>query len=318
MTSFWSNLPHPILVLAPMDDVTDFAFREVLSKIGKPDVLVTEFTSVDGLLSRGKAKVVKKLDYSEKQRPIVAQLWGADPQKFKEAAKLVCDLGFDGIDINMGCPDKGVMAKNSGAALINNYTLVTEIIENTKLGAPSLPLSIKTRLAPTNQLTKAWLTFLLAQGLSALTLHLRTAADMSKTPADWDEAGKLVALKNLVAPETIILGNGDVKSQTDAHEKYNQFKVDGVMVGRAIFTNPWFFSKEKADNMSNQKLCLQLLLDHTKLFTDHWGKTKNFEIMKKFFKVYVAGFPGAGNLRAQLMLTKDYYEVETLIRNQLR
>ena len=313
MPNFWKTLKKPITALAPMDDVTDFVFREIVSTIAKPDVLFTEFTSSDALFSNGHDKVIKRLLFTESQRPVVAQIWGSTPVNFRKAAKYIEELGFDGIDINMGCPDKAVMKKNSGASLINNKELAEKIISETRKGSPNLPLSIKTRLSSNQDLTKEWVSFLLSKNINTLIIHGRDAKSMSKGNANWEEIGKAVSLRNKINPEILIIGNGDVESYKEVKEKHEKYKVDGVMIGRGIFHNPWVFEKNENVATHTQKERLDLLLTHTKLFNDTWGETKNFETMKKFFKIYVNGFRGANNLRNKLMNSRNYEEVVYIV-----
>jgi nifR3 family TIM-barrel protein len=314
VSNFWKKLKKPITALAPMDDVTDFVFREIISNIAKPDVLFTEFTSSDALFSKGHERVEKKLIFSEIQRPIVAQLWGSTPENFKKAANLIQDLGFDGIDINMGCPDRAIMSRNSGAALINNKELVEEIISEIRKGS-KLPLSIKTRLDKTEELTKEWISFLLSKDIDTLIIHGRNAKALYKGEADWEEIGKAVELKNKINPDIILIGNGDVKSYKEVEAKYKIYGVDGVMIGRGVFHNPWVFEKNEELIPHSKGEYIDLLLTHSKLFHEKWGETKNFETMKKFFKIYVNGFKGANLLRQKLMETRSYEEVSEVIGN---
>ena len=292
-----------------MDDVTDYVFREIVATTAKPHVLFTEFTSTDALCSKGRARALRKLMFSANQRPIVAQLWGSTPEYFTQAAVLIEELGFDGIDINMGCPDKGVMKKNAGAALITNPVLAQKLIAAVKSAAHNLPLSIKTRLATTPDLTREWLSFLLTQDIAAVILHGRDAPSMSKHAADWEAIGKAVQLKNSLNPQSVLLGNGDVTSYQEVLAKYSQYQVDGVMVGRGIFGNPWLFDQTNPQIEHTTKEYLDLLLRHTKLFVDTWGETKNFNLLKKFFKVYVRDFRGADALRQKLMACTNYSQI---------
>ncbi|MCA9386392.1 tRNA-dihydrouridine synthase family protein, partial [Candidatus Dojkabacteria bacterium] len=186
------DIKKPILALAPMEDVTDFVFRELISDIAKPDVLFTEFTNVDGLFSNGKDQVIKRLKFSSNQHPIVAQIWGSTPKNYFESAKLIYDMGFDGIDINMGCPVRAVIKQRSGAALIKYKELAKEIIKAAKEGAGKLPVSVKTRIGLNKIETNEWVSFLLNQNIDVLTIHGRTAKDKSKVPANWDEIKKAV------------------------------------------------------------------------------------------------------------------------------
>jgi len=308
MSDFWKDINKPITVLAPMDDVTDLVFRETISRIAKPDVMFTEFTSAEALCSVGKDKVARKLSYTESQRPIVAQIWGSNPEAFKNAAIYIKELGLDGIDINMGCPDKYIMKKGSGAALVKNKQLAEELINAVRDGAPELSLSIKTRLDNDQILTEEWISFLLSKKINALTLHARTAKDLSKVPTNWDEIGKAVELKNKINPEVTIIGNGDVRSYKEIIEKCKVYGVDGVMVGRGIFHNPWLFEKSEKDKVHSKEEYFELLKEHTKLFNETWGNSKNFAVMNKFFKIYIKDFRGANKIRQQLMETKSYEE----------
>jgi len=309
--NFWQKLPKPILILAPMDDVTDFVFREIISETCKPDVLFTEFTSADGLMSKGKDKVIKKLLFSEKQRPIVAQIWGTLPENYYKATKLISKLGFDGIDMNMGCPDKGVIKKNAGSGIIKDFNLAKEIISAVKQGCGKMAVSVKTRLGFDSVITNEWISFLLEQKLNALTIHGRIATEMSKNKANWDEIKKSVEIRNKIAPETIIIGNGDVKNYKQALEYSNKYKVDGIMIGRGVFSNPWVFEKDKHNHKTQEYI--SLLLKHTRLYVKTWKNTKNFNVLKKFYKMYVREFDGADLLRQKLMDCNNEEEVISVI-----
>jgi len=317
MTSFWQKLPQPFLVFAPMQDVTDFVFREIVTETAKPDVLFTEFTNVDALISKGYENAIRNFRFSKKQRPIVAQIWGTNPENFHKVTQIVRKLKFDGVDINMGCPDRAVVKNGAGVALIKNQKLAGEIISAVKKSAGDMAVSVKTRLGFDKIVTDEWISFLLQQKLDALIIHGRIAKKMSKGFANWDEIGKIVLLKNTIDPETIIVGNGDVKSYKQALEMHEKYKVDGVMIGRGIFSNPWVFEKTVDSKKHNKKEHLELLLKHTKMFNDAWGETKNFHIMKKFFKVYVKGFAGANELRQNLMRCESYSQVKQLVDSLL-
>lgn len=311
--NFWDNIKKPFTVLAPMEDVTDVVFRSVIAELCPPDVFFTEFVSSDGLSSAGRKVTLLKLKYTENQRPIVAQIWGVDPEKMKAAARDAERLKFDGVDINMGCPDNAVVKKGAGAALIKNHGLVKEIINSVKQGAPRLPVSVKTRIGYDSIVTDEWIPFLLEQNMSALTLHGRIAIEGSKYAADWNQIAKAVDYKNKISPSTVIIGNGDIKNYGDTLNAYRKFGVDGVMIGRGIFTNPWVFEKNVERKIRSQKDYLELLLKHVKLFDEVWGKRKNFEIMKKFFKMYVREFEGSADLREKLMKCKNLHEVERVV-----
>jgi len=311
MKNFWKILKKPILVQAPMEDVTDTVFRQIIAKCGKPDVFFTEFTNVEGMCSRGRDKVGKRLIFTPTERPIIAQLWGTTPEKFYETAKLIKLKGFDGIDVNMGCPEKSVVRKGSCAALIDNPSLAKEIILAVGEGAEGLPLSVKTRIGVKDIQTEKWIRFLLEMDLSTITIHGRTVAEMSDTPAHWDEIGKAVKLRDSMKSKTLIIGNGDVKNRKDAMEKYREYKVDGIMIGRGIFDNPWFFNENIDPFKISYREKLKLLIEHITLFDKTWGKSpgtqktgKNFSLMKKFYKIYISGLPDAKNVRMTLMKFK--------------
>ena len=315
MVSFWHQLTlqaKPFLALAPLDGVTDFVFREIIAGTAKPDVFFTEFTNVDALLSKGYEKTIPRLRYSESQRFIVAQIWGTDPKGFYKIAALVKDLGFDGIDINMGCPDRAVMKLGSGASLINNPGLAGEMIAAAKEGGASIPVSVKTRIGVREIVTEQWIRFLLEQKIDALTIHGRTVKELSKVPAHWDEIGKAVTLRDDLAPRTVIIGNGDIASREQAQQAHITYGVDGVMIGKGVFHNPWVFEKIPKNHTSIESL--QLLLKHTKMYCDTYPDIQRFVAMKKYFKIYVRSFHGATSLIKQLMETKNYSEVEQLVK----
>ncbi len=296
-----------------MEDVTDSVFRRVVAGIAKPDVFFTEFTSVDGLFSKGRDAVIHRFDYTKAERPIVAQVWGTKPELFYKAAKLIVDLGFDGMDINMGCPDKSVVSHGAGACLIAERTQVDKIITAAKEGLEGrIPLSVKTRLGY-KKISPDWIPFLLEQDLDALTIHGRTAAELSKVPAHWDEIGKAVAIKNQMKSETLIIGNGDVIDYADAVGKCKTYGADGAMIGRGIFHNLWAFDRHGVSHMDDHKELFRIMREHVRLFDEVWGTAKNFAVLKKFFKIYVQGFPNASELREKLMRTGSPQEVEEIL-----
>ena len=302
-------MKKPIFVLAPMANVTDAAFRSVIAAYGKPDVMWTEFVSVDGLLSEGKSKLLVDLKYSEAERPIVAQIFGAHPRNFEKVAMLLVELGFDGIDINMGCPDKSVLKQKAGGACIKDPVLAAEIISATKEGAGSVPVSVKTRLGYSNP-DFDWLQKIAQTGIAALTVHLRTVKEMSKVPAHWELMPEIA--KNIKREDgPILLGNGDVLDLADAQFKVAETGCDGVMIGRGIFGNPWLFDKSKPVISIPERM--RAMLEHTKLFEKEFSGIKNFEVMKKHYKAYVNGFDGAKELRIQLMEAENYGEIEKIV-----
>ncbi len=313
--NFWAELPKPIFGLAPMANVTDAAFRQMFAIYGKPDVFMTEFVSVEGLCSSGRDRLLIDFWFSELEHPIVAQIFGTNPVQFEEVANLVHELGFDGIDINMGCPDKAVMKQGAGAALIQQPELAREIIRATKRGAHGLPVSVKTRLGYNiNQFAK-WLPHLFAEDLAAVTIHLRTRKEMSDVPAHWELAAQIAKLRDQLAPQTRILGNGDVETLAEARDKVVQTGIDGVMIGRGAFGKPWFFS-EKMPSVTDR---FAQLVEHADLFEQLFIPTyKHFDVMKKHFPAYASGFAGARDLRMQLMTTENAAQVRTLVAEWLR
>ncbi len=353
---FWSQLKKPFFVLAPMADVTDAAFRRIIVKYGKPDVLWTEFVSADGLAHPiGREKLMRDLSYIEGERPIIAQLFSSNPENMKSAAKLCAELGFDGIDINMGCPDRTIEKQGCGAAMIRTPDIAATIIQAAKDGISeankNIPISVKTRIGYGANEMETWLPFLLRQNIAALTVHLRTRKELSNVPAHWEYMQRIVEIRNEISPETLILGNGDVVDMDDARKKVIETGCDGIMIGRAIFGNPFLFSKSlnsapsprlgegwsevvrnflfrlhiikknkywlrhTADIPLKQKL--DVMIEHAELFEKLLGDIKNFAIMKKHFKAYANGFPGAKELRIRLMETSNTKEVRKIVDNFL-
>ncbi len=320
--NFWRDLPKPFFVLAPLANVTDAAFRRMIAKYSKPNgpqAMYTEFVSADGLCrasEEGKAKLMRDLLYSEGERPIVAQFFTSTPEYMEKAAALAAELGFDGVDINMGCPDKSVEKQGAGAKLILNPERAKELILAAKRGAPNLPVSVKTRLGYNKDILEEWLPQLLAAEPVALTLHARTRKEMSKVAAHWERVKRAVEIRDELGSKTLIIGNGDAVDMADAKIKAEESGADGVMLGRAIFGKPWLFSSPTTE--VNTEFRLRALLEHTKLFEELLGDVKNFAIMKKHFKSYVEGFDGAKDLRVQLMEATNAAEVEEFIESFLK
>ncbi|MDO8452307.1 MAG: tRNA-dihydrouridine synthase [bacterium] len=312
MRNFWTTLEKPFFVLAPMDDVTDVVFRQIVMKTARPDVFITEFTSCDGLFSPGRDVLMRRFKIAKGENPVVAQIWGINPETYFKTAKLVRELGFDGVDINMGCPDRNVVRSGACSALINNPTLAKEVVLATVEGAQGIPVSVKTRLGFRGIQTEEWIGFLLSLPIAALTIHGRTAKQMSKVPANWEEIGRVVDLRNQINRDILIIGNGDVKDRKDGEEKAKQYGVDGIMIGRGIFKDIFAFAKEKPE--VSHEFMLKLMLEHVELFEATWGEEKNFHILKKFFKIYVGDFRGANLLRTSLMESKSYREAKEIIR----
>jgi tRNA-dihydrouridine synthase len=363
--SFWNTLPKPIIVLAPLADVTDASFRRLIAKhsahqradgtVGGPDIMWTEFVSADGLMrasEEGRAKLMKDLMYTQEERPIIAQLFSANEEYMEGAARLCHDLGFDGIDINMGCPDRSIEKQGCGAAMIKNPENARAVIRAAKRGAGGLPVSVKTRLGYNKDELEEWIPELLAEDPAAITVHARTRKEMSKVPACWERVARAVEIRDEHQSSTLILGNGDVMSVEDARQKAEETGVDGVMLGRAIFGNPWLFhpskrlperialsasssathrnnlygsdaasllprSPSQQDALNNFEIVsleerLRVLVEHTRLFEELLPH-KNFAIMKKHYKAYVNGFDGAKELRVELMGAENADQIERIV-----
>jgi nifR3 family TIM-barrel protein len=316
--NFWNNLPRLFTVLAPMYDVTDVAFRQVLIACGRPDVFVTEFVSADGLVHpQSQEKLIKLLlRYEPNEHPIVAQLFGATPEHFERAAVLVRELGFDGVDINMGCPDKAVVKSGQGSALINNPSLAKEIILATKQGAEDIPVSVKTRTGFLQEDIEEWTRHLLETDPAVITIHARTKKDMSKVSADWDAVGKAVQVVKKSGSDTLVVGNGDVQNMIEVQGKADTYGVDGVMIGRGVFGNPWVFAEDTPTVHLIQGR-LELLVLHAKLFIRYFDGIKSSHIFKRHIKNYVSGFDGAHTLRTALMEQKSINDVIALAQDVL-
>lgn len=296
-----------------MDDVTDTVFRQIISKHGNPNVFVTEFTNTDALCSEGQESAMRRLKYSSKERPIIAQIWGTKPEHFYTSAVKLAKMEFDGIDINMGCPIRDVVKGGSCSALIKNPSLAKEIITATRKGAPHLPLSVKTRLGFNSIETETWIGFLLEQNLDAIIIHARTVKEMSLVPAHWDEIKKAVVLRDAKELDTVIIGNGDVIDRKDGIEKVKVTGADGIMIGRGIFHNLYAF-REDSDkwHLLSPKEKIVILKEHVKLYEKTWGDERKFPILKKFFKIYINGFPNASEMRMKFMDTSTSQEAISL------
>lgn len=341
---FWKDIhvqadaqKRPLYVLAPMADVTDCAFRYVINTYGKPDVTWTEFVSADGLVRatpEGKKKLLRDLYFNitstnnartqkVNEHPIVAQLFTSNPEHMKIAAKLVADLGFGGIDINMGCPDKSIEKQGCGSAMIKNPKRAQEIIRAAKEGAvrqdgTRIPVTVKTRIGYHKNELETWLPAILQAGPAVVTIHARTRKEMSKVPARWEHVKRAVEIRDEffkrqgdTIDKTLIFGNGDVQTIHDGYTKYLETGADGVMIGRGIFGNPWLFThlydeQKKTGEPGNPYMPtveerLRCMIEHTCLFEKYLGDIKSFSIMKKHYKAYVNGFDGAKELRTELM-----------------
>lgn len=326
MSNFWELLPKPFFALAPMEDVTDTVFREIIAGMANPDylnILYTEFTSVDGMNHPvGKIRVGERLVVNESERKLlkeknirlIAQIWGKNPELyFKIAREITQEYDFDGLDINMGCPVKKVVKNGCCSALIDQPSLAKEIILATK-EATHLPVSVKTRTGIRTHDTETWMAALMETKPAAVVLHGRIQKQQSEGLADWDEIAKGAIIRNQLSPETKFVGNGDVISVLQGIEYAEKYKLDGIMIGRGIFHNPWFFDVNRTDPDKAERMA-QLLL-HTQLFEKTWAGKKNINILKRFYKIYTTNFVGAAQLRAFLMDAKTYEEVYQIIQNE--
>lgn len=299
-----------------MEDVTDAAFRRLITRFGKPHVLYTEFTSADGLVlapEEGKKALLKKLLYAPEERPIVVQLFSSVPERMEKAAMLCKELGFDGIDINMGCPDKAVEKSGCGAALIKNPENARALIRAAQKSG--LPVSVKTRLGYNADTLETWLPEILAENPVAVTIHARTRKEMSLVPARWERVKRAVEIRNELGSKAFIIGNGDVKDCADARAKAEETGCDGVMLGRAIYGNPWLYAAREIPPSPKERI--EALKEHIRLFDELLGDTSNFATMKKHFKAYISGWDGAKDLRVRLMETSDAQQAMMVLKDAL-
>ncbi|GGL60414.1 putative tRNA-dihydrouridine synthase 2 [Sporolactobacillus putidus] len=316
--NFWRDLPRPFFALAPMEEVTDVVFRHVVSEAAKPDVFFTEFTNTESYCHpEGINSVRGRLTFTEDEQPIVAQIWGDRPEYFWQMSIGMAKQGFRGVDINMGCPVPNVTANGKGSGLILRPEVAADIIQATKAGG--LPVSVKTRLGYSDvDEWHDWLTHLLKQDIANLTIHLRTRKEMSKVDAHWELIPEIKKLRDQVAPDTLLTINGDVPDRQTGLKLADQYGVDGIMIGRGIFTNPFAFEKEPKDHSSKE--LLDLLRLHLDLH-DHYSEElelRPFKALHRFFKIYVRGFRGASELRNQLMNTESTNEVRALLDHFVR
>jgi nifR3 family TIM-barrel protein len=334
---FWEKLytekvakGEMLSALAPMADVTDTAFREMMAKYsrtgeegGGPDIMWTEFVAADGLASPGREVLKRDLEYIEKERPIVAQLFTSNPDTMRVAVTLCRELGFDGVDINMGCPVDVIGKQGAGAKLITMPELAKEIVRAAQEVAGDMPVSVKTRIGYNKIEYRDWLPHLLDLKIPALTLHLRTKKEMSAVPAHW-ELGKEIAdfvreyAGSVEEGGPILLGNGDIKSVKEGKRLSVEAGFDGFMVGRGVFGCPWFFDEKAFEKGKTPEEKLRISLQHVRLFEKKLGDIKSFAIMKKHYKAYCNGFDGAKELRVKLMECKDGDEIEKTIEEYLK
>jgi tRNA-dihydrouridine synthase len=299
-----------IYALAPMEDITDTVFRQILCDIGKPDLFFTEFMNTDGYMSKGRDKVDHRLKFTQKERPIVFQLWGNNPEKYAQTVKDIVGLKPDGIDINIGCSVRNVLSSGHCSALIQEPEVVKEIIQAVRSESGDISVSVKTRLGYDEIITEEWFTFLLEQNLDLITVHGRISKQGYDEPANWEEIGKVVELRNSISPTTVILGNGDVEDLDMADEYISKYGVDGVMFGRAVVSNPWLFDRRSVIPKEER---LEVLESHLGLFKGVWEGIKPFNTQKKYIKMYLNGFEGAQDLRMKFMKCEEIDEAIGLI-----
>ena len=310
--NFWRELPRPFFVLAPMEDVTDVVFRHVVAEAGSPDVFFTEFTNSESYCHPEGLKSVRgRLLFTEDEQPIVAHIWGDNPENFRKMSIGMAEMGFKGIDINMGCPVPNVAQRGKGSGLILRPDVAAELIEAAKAGG--LPVSVKTRLGYKEvDEWKEWLTHILKQDIANLSIHLRTRKEMSAVDAHWELIPEIKELRDRIAPNTLLTINGDIPDRQKGLELAEQYGIDGVMIGRGIFKNPFAFEKEPKEHSTKEYLdLLRLQLD----LHDHYIEElpRSVTALHRFFKIYVKGFRGAGELRNQLMTTRTTDEVRALL-----
>lgn len=323
------ELPKPFFVLAPMDDVTDSAFRQMVHKWAPADLYFTEFVNADGLQSPGRQKLLKKLRFNETEGPLIAQIWGREPENFYKTAKEIADgtfarelglpegVNFTGVDLNMGCPQKTEVKNGTCVALVNDRPRAGELIEAVREGLDGrLPISVKTRLG-FNEVDFTWHEFLLKKKLNMLSIHGRTKKEMSKVPAHWDLIGEVRKIRDELFPSTLIVGNGDVRNRAHGLELAEQHKLDGIMIGRGIFQDPYAFAQSSpfTDISKDQKI--ELYKSHVQLFAQTWQHNERpIHTLNKFCKIYINGFDGAKELREQLMASRTSDELLAILTSQ--
>ena len=327
MNNFWQDIKSPGIALAPMEDVTDTVFRQILLEVAQPknlQVVFTEFISTDGLCHPiGHDKVIHRFIISDEERKllkeknikIVAQVWGKNPEKFAEAiSKYVDPEVFDGVDINMGCPVAKIVKQGGCSALIGTPEIAKELVLAAK-SATKLPVSVKTRTGIKEPVTEEWISHLLEVDPAAIILHGRTQKQQSEGRACWEEIAKGARVRDQLKPEIPFWGNGDVRSIEQAHQLCEEHKLDGAMIGRSVFHNPWIFNTDLLDdNIPSPEEKLQLLWHHASLYSETWGKQKNFRTLRRFFKIYAQGFKGASTFRGEIMSTNNLDDVDKLLQ----
>ncbi len=314
-SGFWKNIVAPISASGPMAGVSDAAYREMLVRHGKPSVIWTEMVSAEGLSLKGIEEYRNEMAFSSGQTPVVMQIFGSRPETFKISAKYASLAGFDGIDINMGCPDRNVEKQGAGASLIGKLRDVKEIIEATREGANGLPVSVKTRVGyESRDEIEEWFSFLGGEELPAIIIHGRTRAEKREGNADWSSIMTAAKMIRKYSPDTLVIGNGDISSKADGEERTAIYDLDGYMAARETIGNPWLFSGHEAGKEER----IEAVLEHTKIFRDIFGDSRNTDILKTHFVGYMSDFDGAKELRIRFMQAESYEDVEEIVKSVLK
>lgn len=310
--NFWKTLPKPFFILAPMEDVTDIVFRKVIAHAAAPDVFFTEFTNTESFLHpEGLEAIRGRLTFDKDEKPIVAHIWGDKPETFEKMSIGLKEMGFDGIDINMGCPAPNVFKHGRGAGLILRPEVAKEIIHATKKGG--LPVSVKTRLGHAKiDEYKTWLTHLLKQDIANLSIHLRTKVEMSKVPAHYELVENILKIRDEIAPNTLITINGDIEDYQHGLKLVEETGADGIMIGRGVFHNPYAFDKD--GKKATPEALLDLFRKHLDLYDAYTKIEPRLKRpLQRFFKIYIKELKGANQLRTKLMSTKTTDEVRSYL-----
>lgn len=311
---FWGKLNKPFSVLAPMAGVTDYAFRQILTEVAKPDVIYTEMVTTEGLYAKGEAEFAQQMRYGENERLIVAQIFGSDPKKIEAAVKIAEERGFDGVDINMGCPQDIVVRQGAGAGLIRTPKLAKEIIQAAKAATNKIPVSVKTRTGfKSHDEVYEWVKNIAEENPAVITIHGRTREMKGKGVADWNQIRTAGEIIKEINKEIIVIGNGDIENIVDGTNKSAEFEMDGFMIGRSAIGNPWAFSSHTPTVEEK----INVMLRHMEVYIETFGD-KSFDRLKTHFSEYLSGFSGAKDLREKVMLVKTSKEVREILDSFLR
>lgn len=312
-------MPKPFFILAPMDDVTDTVFRQMVMHTAPPDIFFTEFVNVDGLASAGRERLLHKLRRDPSEGHVIAQIWGKIPENYYQATKDIMAMGYSGVDINMGCPDKTVIKNGCCSALINNRELAGEIIRAVQAAAGDVPfpISVKTRLG-FGVVDLSWHEYLLSFNLNMLTIHGRTVRELSTVPAHWDMIEDVRKLRDALSPTTLVVGNGDVMSREQGLASAEKHGLDGIMVGRGVFHDPYVFAERSPWTSLGKAERINLYRRHIELFAQTWQNGERRVVtLNKFCKIYINGFDGAKELREQLMECRSTHELLDILQRTL-